>query len=335
MLDRYRAAQDIPGISAVVIRHNEPVFVGGSGVADIETGRPVTADTVFYIGSVTKVLTATLVLHLAETQILTLADTVPGINDVDQQAEINVRQLLTHSSGLEREGDFNYWFTGEFPERESLAHYLSHTRLRSEPGTRLHYSNIGFAVLGGFIERKLDSSFGEVLTARILEPLGMSATGLPGPAADLAIGYTPIGRIIPSKSRSFAGVGRRIGNRNERNYHDAKSMGPAFGAYSTARDLANLALFLLGNGNDDVLSQEARTQMRQRQPLGRGLGVGLSRRNGNEVISHGGWFAAHRSRVLIDPVNGIAVIVLANSDSAAVGQIADALYDAALDTRPR
>ena len=78
-LDEMRKAQHVPGIGAVVIHDNEVIFAGGSGVADIETGRPVTADTLFYIGSVTKVLTATLALHLVESEALSLDDVVDGI----------------------------------------------------------------------------------------------------------------------------------------------------------------------------------------------------------------------------------------------------------------
>jgi len=113
-------------------------------------------------------------------------------------------------------------------------------------------------------------------------------------------------------------------------YHDAKAMSPAFGAYSTARDMGRLALFLLGDGNEDVLSLETREAMRERQRSGRGLGVGLERDGDQVLATHGGWFAAHRSQLLLDHENGIAVIVLTNSDNAAPRRIANALYRAAL-----
>mgnify|MGYP001826336536 FL=1 len=240
-----------------------------------------------------------------------------------------MRHLLSHSSGLDREGDFNYWFTANFPDADALSTYLANTSLRTPPGTRLHYSNIGFAALGRMLELETKTSFGTALQQRVLHPLGMHATGANGPAPNVAQGYTPVDRILPSPSRPFAGVGERVGNRHARMYHDARAMSPAFGAYSTANDMAQLAMFLLGNGNKQVLSRENREAMRERQPTGRGLGLGLERYDDRILATHGGWFAAHRAQLLIDAESGIAVVVLTNSDNASPRRIADALYRAA------
>ena len=112
VLDRVRDSQDVPGVSAVVIRQNELIFAGASGVADLETASPMTADTVMYMGSLTKILTAVLALQLVESDLLGLTDPVAGIavgSESDESA-IRVDHLLTHSAGLEREGDFGYWF---------------------------------------------------------------------------------------------------------------------------------------------------------------------------------------------------------------------------------
>ena len=334
ILDEFRAAQHVPGVSAVVIRNGTVAFTGGSGVADLETEEPADANTVYYIGSVTKVLTSVLTLQLVEQEGIELESPLTAVFDDLAQplAQISILHLLTHTAGLEREGDFGYWFTGRFPDREALVAYLANSELRSKPGTDLQYSNIGFAMLGLAIEALTAESFGVALRSRVLEPLGMLATGVPGPAPGIAKGYTPPGRVLPSAERPFAGVGKAVAGRFERVYHDAGAMSPAFGAYSTAADMGRLAKFLLGNGGIPVLSLETRQRMFERQPLGRGLGVGLTRRNGNVVFVHGGWFAAHRSQLLADPENGIAVVILANSDSAAVDRIADALYSAALES---
>ena len=335
ILDRLRAEQEVPGISAVVIQHNSVVFIGGSGVADLETGEPADANTVYYIGSITKVFTSILTLHLVELGRIELQDSLHQLLDFldPSYAAVSVLHLLAHTSGLHREGDFGYWFTAGFPDRDALVEHLDGTPLRSDPGTELHYSNIGYAALGLALEAVTGQSFTNALRANVLAPLGMTATGVPGPAPNVASGYTPPGRMLPSNERPFAGVGKAVAGRYERVYHDARAMSPAFGAYSTVEDMARLALFLLGSGGDDVLTLETRQSMYERQPLGRGLGVGLTRRNGQLLLSHGGWFAAHRSQLLVDPENDVAVVVLANSDSAATGQIADSLYTAALDSR--
>lgn len=331
ILDEERLQQDVPGVSAVVIRDGKLIFAGGSGVANIETGHPATADTVYYIGSITKVLTAVLTLHLIEQSELSLDQPVRGISST---APVSVLHLLTHSSGLEREGDFNYWFTADFPAANDLSAYLERAELRSPPGSQSYYSNVGFAALGPIIESASERSYDEALRKFVLDPLQMNATGSAGPIPELAQAYTPTGRVIPNAEQPFAGVGKPIGDRHVRMYHGAKAMTPAFGAYSTANDLALLAEFLIGDGNEDVLSISGRAQMRQPQPTGRGLGIGVERgRDGNRsriFLTHGGWFAAHRSQLLIDTTNHVTVIVLANSDSATPRRIADALYRGAL-----
>jgi len=332
LLDELRIAQDVPGVSAVVIRDDTVLFSGASGFADIESATPMSTDTKLYIGSLSKVLTAVLVLQLVETQRLGLDDPVPGIalGRPDAAPPVRVSHLLSHSAGLDREGDFNYWYTTEFPDAGALDRYLETTQLLSVPGAGMHYSNIAYGALGRVIERTLGQSYGDALRSRVLEPLHMNATGAPGPAADIANGYTPPNRLLPDSARPFAGVGRRVGDRHVRLYHDARAMSPAFGAYASARDLGTLARFLLGHGGDTVLSRRMRLRMREPQSSGWGLGLKLQAIGGRPVARHDGWFAAHRSHVLLDADSDIAVVVLANSDSASPQAIAEALYAAAL-----
>lgn len=330
VLDRERSAQDLPGVSAAVIRGGRFLYAGGSGVADVVSGRPMSADTVLYAGSLTKVLTAALTLALVDDGLLSL-DT-PAFTAADGRVA-TVRDLLTHASGLPREGDFDYWFTAEFPDAADLDAHLARVTLGFDPGTGLNYSNLGYAALGRTIERVGQAAYAELLEQRILQPLDMQVSGAPGPAPGAATGYTPAGRLLPDRDRPFAGVGRRVGERHERVYHDARAMTPAFGAYASARDLGRFARFLLGYGGEGVLSVEMRRRMLERQPSGRGLGLRMTRESGRTLGRHDGWFAAHRTHLLVDPLSGIAVVVMANSDAAAPSVIAEALYRAALARR--
>ena len=332
ILERLRTEQETPGVSAVIVRGNQVVFAGGSGVADLESGRAMTADTVLYAGSLTKILTAVLTLGLVEEGRLALTEAVPGIGR--DGPEVTVAHLLTHASGLVREGDFGYWFSADFPDAAALTRYLAETELRSPPGAALHYSNVGYGALGLVVERVTGQAYGAALRARVLRPLEMLSTGAPGPAPDVAIGYTPVGRVIPSDERPFAGVGRQVGERRLREYHDARAMSPAFGAFTTAQDLGRLARFLLGYGGDDVLSADMRARMRTRQASGWGLGLKVGRYRGRPVARHEGWFAAHRSHLLLDLRDKIGVVVLTNSDSAAPAAVAEALFAAMLDPTP-
>ena len=327
LLDDLVSTQDVPGISATVTREDRVLFSGGSGVADLETGTPMTADTRLYAGSLTKILTATLALALVERGELSLDQSVAGIAD---DTEITIGQLMAHTSGLDREGNFGYWFSAAFPDRAALSQYLESTSLRTTPGTDVRYSNIGYAALGLAIEAAIGRPYGEALRSELALPLGLESTGAPGPVRDIAPGYTPRGRIIPNESRPFAGVGRQVGDRRLREYHDAAAMAPAFGAYTTTADLGRVVRFLLGYSENGLLGGDYRQLLLEPSADGRSLGLGIGRFQGRPVARHGGWFAAHRSYVLIDLNDGIGVAVIANSDNARPGVIAETLLAAVL-----
>jgi len=333
ILDRFRIDQEVPGVSAVVTSGDRVLFTGGSGAADLETGRVMTADTVMYAGSLTKILTAIMALRLVDEDRLSLSDGVPGIarESPHERGTINIFHLLTHSSGLEREGNFGYWFSAEFPDHAALAQYLRTAELRAAPGESSHYSNVGYAALGAVIESSHGENYGDALSSLVLQPLGMTSSGAPGPAPNVARGYTPVGRVLPNEQRPFAGVGRQVGGRHIREYHDARAMTPAFGVYTSARDMGRLVRFLVGFGSNDLLTDELRLQMLTPQKSGRGLGLRAGQLNDHAVARHDGWFAAHRSHLLLDLQAGVGVVVLANSDSASPALIAEALIAVAID----
>lgn len=326
ILDSHRHDQDVPGASAFVTHGEKLVYSGGSGVADLENSRSMTADTKLYAGSLSKIFTAVLVLQAAHQDRLRLDDVVPErlLPIPGGNAGVTYADLLTHASGLPREGDFGYWFSADFPDPDALLAYLGNADVRGPPGDDFHYSNIGYAVLGLAAADAFDDTFARALHRYVLEPLGVLSSGAPGPVEGLSRGYTPIGRIMPSEARPFAGVGKNIGGRFLREYHDARAMTPAFGIYTTANDLSIVARFLLGYG-EGLLPVPSRRQMLTAQASGWGLGIKIDRFNGRPIASHSGWFAAHRSHLILDLDGEIAVGVLTNSDSGKPGLIAEAL----------
>ncbi len=332
ILDEIRIEQDVPGISAVVTNRDEVVFSGASGKADLETGREMSPDTILYAGSISKIFTAVLALQLVENDELSLDDVVPGIaaRSTRPSPTIRVSQLLTHTAGLDREGNFDYWFSADFPDDAELAQYLADSDLRTPPGDSVHYSNIGYAALGPVIARASHQSYDNALNDRLLRPLGMNSSGTLDPGDGLSAGYSPPNRVIPNADRPFAGLGRYVGSRRIREYHNANAMTPAFGVFTSANDLSRLARMLLGFTGNDLLSADMRSQLVTARAGNRGLGTRLGTFKGRRVARHGGWFAAHRTHLLLDLSSGIAVVVLANSDSASPEKIAEALLDGAL-----
>jgi len=321
--DDYRRLQDLPGISVAIVNDGRQVFAGGSGFADLETERRMTGDTLMYAGSLSKIFTAVLTLNLVAEQRLALDEPVAGIGS--GEPAVTITHLLTHSSGLPREGNFGYWFSGEFPNEAALSRFLAVTALQSPPGQTVNYSNIGFAALGLELQRASGESYMRALSTRVLRPLQLESTGGPGPVAGIATGYTPPGTVLPREDKPFAGVGREVGTRHVREYHDAAAMTPAFGLYTTAADLGRLARFLLGQDGNSVLPNELRRQMLKPANARRTLGLGTGVFDGHEVVRHSGWFAAHRSHLIIDLETGSAAIVLANADNAEPDAIAEAL----------
>ena len=336
ILDRFQVDQEIPGVSAIVTYQDRVLFSGASGVADLETGRAMTADTVMYAGSLTKILTAIMTLRLVDEDKLSLSEAVPAIarESSRENGDINIFHLLTHSSGLDREGDFGYWYTADFPDAAALRRYLLDAELRAAPGELSRYSNIAYAALGTVIETNRGENYADALRTLVLRPLRMTSSGAPGPGPNVARGYTPVSRVLPNEQRPFAGVGQPVGARHVREYHDAKAMTPAFGAYTTVRDMGRLVRFLLGFGSNEVLSDKLRLQMLTPQISGRSLGLRASQVNGHKVARHDGWFAAHRSHLLLDLEEDVGAVVLANSDSASPALIAEALIAAALAFEP-
>jgi CubicO group peptidase (beta-lactamase class C family) len=329
VLDEIRDRQDVPGISVVVTQQNEVMFAGASGLADLETGRKMTPDTVLYAGSLSKVLTAVLTLQLVETGKLSLDDVVPGIA-ARSNADVRLVHLLSHTSGLEQEGHFDYWFSARFPDDTSLANYLVNAELLSAPGETVRYSNIGYAALGPIIAEATGQDYSQALRERVLVPLGMTSSGGGRPGDSLSAGYTPPNRVLPNTHRPFAGVGRAVGERRIREYHDANAMTPAFGLFTSANDLGRLARMLLGFGNSRILSNEMRLAMLTARVGKRGLGIRLERLNGRPVARHGGWFAAHRSHLLLDLRSSVSVVVMANGDNASPDAIAEKILATAL-----
>tara|TARA_R110002096_G_scaffold6206_10_gene28612 strand:- start:26586 stop:27644 length:1059 start_codon:yes stop_codon:yes gene_type:complete len=327
-LDHYQSMQQIPGVAAVVTQGDRIVFAGASGVADLETGVDMSPDTVFYIGSVSKVFTAVLTLLLIEDDALSLDDVAVEVSG----EAVRVRHLLLHTSGLGREGDFEYWYNARFPDAESLREYLAGTRLRFAPGKSYSYSNIAYAALGPVVEHASGMSFENALTHHIASKLGMARTGTGRPAEHLATGYSPVDRVLPNENRPFAGLGRKVGDRYVREYHGSKAMTPAFGISASARDLSFFTRALLGFGSDFSFPERVLEHLFSDQGNGRGYAMRRDIYKGRVVARHGGWFAAHRSYLLLDLDSGISVTILANSDSASPGTIAEGLLDAALQS---
>ena len=314
------AYRGVPGVAVAVVHGREQVWAGGFGKADLESGAPVTPATPFRLGSVSKLFTATALLELRDAGRLRLDDPVvrhlPWFEIRTTYADagpITLEHLLTHTSGLPREGPFPYWTTHDFPTVAELRAALPTLAVLDPPGDVYRYSNLGLALLGQVVEAASGESWADYVGQHLLEPLGMtqsSAHPSPERIASLARAYT----------RKFPDGSRRI-----MDFYETRAIAPAAAVVASAEDLARFAAFHLSGvtaSGEPLLSAATRKEMRRPRFVypswsgGRGLGFGISRRDGTTVVSHGGWIGGHRTELLLVPDQELAVVALCNADDA-------------------
>jgi CubicO group peptidase (beta-lactamase class C family) len=202
--------QGLPGLAVGVVVDGELAYAKGFGVADRQTGAPVTADTVYRIGSITKSFTAEALLSLRDDGMVAfddpLARWIPEagalVYPTRDSPPITLRHLLTHTSGLPRGAAFDARRTQRGPSEGDILRALGGLHLENPPGTHHVYSNLGFALLGQVAGRAGQAPFREVVNRRVIAPLGMTSTVWNRdavPPGRLAVAYTksPSGELTP------------------------------------------------------------------------------------------------------------------------------------------
>lgn len=193
-LEAYLKEREAQGFSgAVLVRFGDRTVVDrGYGLADRGRSIPAQRETVFEVGSITKVFTAAAVVRLAEEGKLRLDDRLPRFFARVPRAKraITVRQLLGHRSGLpEYPG---YGDLVPLTRNEAIRNALV-LPLRFRPGKRTAYSNVGYTVLAAIVERAARQPFAVAVRRLVFVPAGMAKTGFFGErrwaADEIAVGY--------------------------------------------------------------------------------------------------------------------------------------------------
>jgi CubicO group peptidase (beta-lactamase class C family) len=320
----------VPGVVVGVVSDGRLAWAKGYGTSDLAGGVPLTPSTPFRIGSVSKLFTATAILQLRDAGKLRLDDPVvkhlPWFKvpaPFPTAPPVTVEHLLTHTSGLSREGPFDAWTTHEFPTRDELKAAMPRVTVISPPGKTYRYSNLGMALLGEIVSAASGKSWAAYVRDAIAAPLGMaSTTGAPTPAQVAA---------LPRQHRRK----QPDGSRGSLEYYETGAIAPAAAVVSTLEDLARFAaLHLTADpagppaGGKQVVSAPTLAEMHRPRFVypswsgGRGLGFAVSRRDGRTYVSHGGWIGGHRADFILDPERGLAAIALTNADDASPGLFA-------------
>jgi CubicO group peptidase (beta-lactamase class C family) len=345
-----------PGLAAAVVTADGAVELVTSGLADIRALRPVTAQTTFLWFSMTKIVTATAVMMLADRGALDLD--APVIEHVPEMGVlrgpgslITARHLLAHSSGLANPPPVRWVRPAGAPPpdaREFLARLLHrHRRLRFRPGDTASYSNLGYLVLGELIATCAGRPFCEFVRRELLEPLGMSRTGFEHAQApgDIATGYwrlPPGGQTVLRLLLPLGIVGPRAGALVA--FRPFYVNGPPYGGLvGDVRDAARFLALHLGDGaahGQRLLSAESAAAMRTLTTNGTMLTTGLGwwRRHeaddGSGLVEHLGGGGAYRNLMRLYPNTGRAVVMFGNLTSYPVEQLAAAVLTSGADQGP-
>ncbi len=187
--ERYRDTaerQHIVGSSLYFIHDGEIIAAEHHGMADLESGRPVDADTIYHWASVTKTFTAVAAMQLVERGLISLDDPVsdylPEVrkahNPYGSMDEITLRHLITHSSGFRNPtfpwGGDKDWHPFEPAEWSQVAAMMPYSEIAFKPGSKYAYSNPGLSMLGRVVEEVSGDDIEIYITKNIFMPLGMT-----------------------------------------------------------------------------------------------------------------------------------------------------------------
>ena len=324
--------EKIPGLAIGIVAAGSPVYIQGFGVMDKrEPGRPVNAETLFHMASITKPFVATSIMQLAEQGKVDLdapiSKYIPYFQLKDPRyRSITVRLMLTHTSGMPDVEDY-LWDKPEFDDGalERYVRSLQDKVLLWDPGTKFAYSNMAYEVLGDLVAKVSTMSFENYVRDNILKPLGMTSSTLLLKDADptkLAAGHTRVkdGALIPVA-----------------HYPYNRSHTPSSNLHSSASDMVRWMLVnlnrgelnghrILKNSTYDVMWKPTDASGKDRV----GISWFLRSYKGQQIVMHGGQDDGFLTTVVLFPARKVGVVVLVNSDSAPIGAIERKAFQVAL-----
>ena len=308
------ATDKAAGLTIGVAKGDEVLCVKPFGLANVEHNAPVTEQTVFRIGSITKEFTAAAILLLIEEGKVRLDDPLskflseyPGPG-----AQATVEQLLQHTSGiadLTGQPSFRRDRQIDLSPDEVLDRFKD-LPLEFESGRQHKYCNSGYLLLARIIETASGKPYCDFVEERLLKVAGMQQTCCDDQS-----------RIIPHRAAGYSRWGGRLRNAPHVSLNISTGAGNMI---STARDLLLWQQTLVGHRLLKKSSFELMTtkgKLNSSKEFSYGLGVFIQNVGSRRVIRHGGGISGFRSDLAWYPESGYIIAVVANSDSAKAGQI--------------
>jgi CubicO group peptidase (beta-lactamase class C family) len=311
-----------PSLALGVVRDRALLHFVGAG----EQPRP-DPKTQYRLGSITKTMTATMVMQLRDEGFFALDDLLYRHLPGTSVGGVTLRQLLGHVSGLQREPEGAWWERNTGGDVDKLLAELSFDKLAGPPFRRYHYSNLAYGLLGAVLQRVTGESWASLVGKRVLDPLGMKRTTY-SPVEPFARGYV---------------VHPLHGSLHEEPRLDAGAMAPAGQLWSTVTDMAKWSAFL-ADPAPAVLSRETVDEMctpvviaNDAWTAGHGLGPQLYRVGERVYVGHGGSMPGYVAQLLVHRPTRTGVIAFANSyglRGTHIQTVALAALTAVLDAEP-
>jgi serine beta-lactamase-like protein LACTB len=310
-----------PAIEADIRREMSDWNIGGIAVALVDDQRIVYAagfgeaqrDSVFRVGSISKLFNAIAVMQQVEAGKLALDEPLPPevlpLNPFPGAPGVTLRQILCHRSGLQRESTVGGYFDDSQPGLAATVASVRGCVLVTRPGEKTRYSNVAPSLAGHLVERASGQSFEDYQRDHLLGPLGMTSSAW-------TLDRAPRKRIVVSRMRVADGHGGW--KRRRAPLFDLGTL-PAGNLFSTVEDLARFASALLAEGGglvkQETLREMWRPQLTQ-ESEGFGLGFSVGKFRGHRTIGHNGAVYGYSSLLVLLPEEKLAAIVLGNEDVA-------------------
>ncbi|MCW2780058.1 MAG: hypothetical protein JWR35_507 [Marmoricola sp.] len=314
VVDRAQAVGRLPTVVAGVLQGGHLVWTGSAGA-------PTATDMQYRIGSITKTMNAVAVLQCRDDGLLSLDDPLGRVVPESGYRDATLRSLLAHVSGMQSEPTGSWWERSPGVDVASLISANDGSGAIAPAGSFFHYSNLGHALLGEVVARLRGESWWEVVSGRLLGPLGMTRTS-----------YLPDGEAAQGFS-----VEHYSGSLMREPHQDTGAMAPAGQLWSTIDDLAKWGRFL-ALGEASVVSSESLQEMAQ--PVAAspeyGLGLRLLTCGDKVLVGHTGSMPGFLATLFVDQGSGDGALALTNATTGfdPVGMVTQLLAGAPVEPEP-
>ena len=330
-VSKFMAGSHAPGISVAVVEKGELVWSEGFGLADLENSVPATSRTLYRLGSVSKTITATAAMQLWERGKIDLDAPVQKYCPAFPQKEwpIPTRELLGHLGGIrhyksDSQDDPEIGNTKHFESLEDGIKFFANDPLVAQPGTKFHYSTMGYTLVGCAMEGASGEKFADYVRENVFVPAGMKAT-----QADNLIAVIPHRTRYYSKDKSGAVVNADL--------LDSSYKIPGGGFISSADDMARFEIAIL---DDALIKRATRDIMWTPQKTADGkqngyaLGWGTGTHDGIFETGHNGSQQGASTVLILAPEKRDAVVVLINMDEVDAHELGGQLFKLVLAATP-